>query len=106
MKTLLLTVVLLVLVVPVMADSLFDELIPDESSVALMIGKDANLKAKAVASWELFGVNEHSLFIDVWNLEPVGAGLSTDIRETLRIGAGYDGQRESLVGYMRQVITW
>ena len=106
MRTLFLTVALLVLIVPVMADSLFDELIPDESSIALMMGRDADLKVRGVASWELFRVKEHTLFVDVWNLEPGGAGLSTDIRETLRIGGGYDGEQKSIVGYMRQVMTW
>ena len=104
MRCLFVVLVLLTICATCYAQSL-DLLVPDEAGAIVMVTKDASLKVRAVASWQLFTVKTSSCYADIWALEPIGAGVSLRLGQRSAMGAGYDGSIDSPCVYLRTTIA-
>ncbi len=83
------------------------ELVPDEAGAAVMLmARTGDAQVRATASWGLFTVKQSSWFLDVWGLDPVGAGMSVRLNRPSALGAGYDAEKKSLCVYLRTAFAF
>lgn len=96
MKKIICTFVLVMLVaMPLMADELWRELLPDHGAAMLSISKNADGQVLLAGSWDAFILGKRSLEVDVWSVSPLGGGLSWGMlgnsERPRYVGLGYDG---------------
>lgn len=109
----LMVVVLSVLVcLPLAAEEIWTELVPDNAAVSLQLTlNEANQPTaaiKAMGCWNLLDIGQRTLQGDLWGVNPVAGGLSYPIFGTVELprflGIGYDGTLGGDAWYNRLVI--
>ena len=94
-KCILIVMLALVLVLPVAADELWRELLPDHGAVLLGVNRNLDGQVIPSGSWDACVLGSRPVEADVWSISPLGIGASWGIlgsKERPRyIGIGYDG---------------
>ena len=86
-------VALLLVCLPLAAEEIWSELVPDHAGVSLQLNRaDGQLNAgiQAMGCWRLFTIGEKAVEGDLWNIDPFGGGLSYPVFGPRFLGLGYD----------------
>jgi len=101
--------VLVVLVVsPLVAGNLWDELLPDHEAVMLSVSQNLNGQVLLAGGWEAFQLGCGTVEGDVWGISPLRGGLSWggfgSSEHPRFVGVGYDGDIAGEHWYNRIVV--